>query len=719
MEAAKEVSDSILESSAIIPTGTQPNLTLGEDSYAKDGSPTESTKIGEAVDLMEKQKKDLESIKATSNSNSKDVTELEKMKGLHKQLEYEVQILQEQVYTVKDENKIFETQNKNLNIKNGELLSRNNQLEAENASLEQKITDLETQLEAQEKRLELTATELKEYRDRIETDKEQELKREIINLSNSLAKTQGELNVYKTKEAIARVQQNPLSDQQVGEPTPQSSGLGGTSASTASNRLEVEGRFRRLMIESETLSEKAKQDVIRSKEEIKEMRSDIIKDGISAKGRAMFAKTRDNIIEFKQSLKYFQSDAECGLIHATQEHKEKIEAEIKKQDLLMSRVSKTNNDFIAEAESRNIRLIEMSQIDSKMLAVATPKFTGEGSLHVYQFIDNMDAHLKQRGVLHEDSGIVLREFCSGKAKNILDGELRNNANPNADEVKRILVSHFGNRERILLEIQKEHESYGQIPHPCSPGCASDSFSISDHHLVLLGKVEMLTKESIYNPYKTIPIDLGDLKLKGYADSVLPLLPAEFFREFRKDMRGTNADNATILGKLKAILTDINMTALENEQSSYSKEEGRGQRRESAAKTFTAQIQREGECMVCTHLWKEHGRRPPRETHVFYENKMGRVLTRPESCPFISDLNMQERRNFCDSFRLCPICLIHEEDEDHNRENCKFTHKFRSFKCKSQDCFQRYSLCTHHQQLNIEALEKTRKQLEKEHCKFNW
>ena len=77
MEAAKEVSDSILESSAIIPTGTQPNLTLGEDSYAKDGSPTESTKIGEAVDLMEKQKKDLESIKATSNSNSKDVTELE------------------------------------------------------------------------------------------------------------------------------------------------------------------------------------------------------------------------------------------------------------------------------------------------------------------------------------------------------------------------------------------------------------------------------------------------------------------------------------------------------------------------------------------------------------------------------------------------------------------------------------------------------------------
>ena len=125
----------------------------------------------------------------------------------------------------------------------------------------------------------------------------------------------------------------------------------------------------------------------------------------------------------------------------------------------------------------------------------------------------------------------------------MDGELRNNANPKADEVKRILVSHFGNRERILLDIQKEHESIGHIPHPCSPGCASDSFSLSEHHLSLLDKVEMLTKDSIFDQDKTIPIDLGDLKLRGYADSVLPLLPMEFFREFRKDMRGTNSNNA--------------------------------------------------------------------------------------------------------------------------------------------------------------------------------
>ena len=42
----------------------------------------------------------------------------------------------------------------------------------------------------------------------------------------------------------------------------------------------------------------------------------------------------DKIIEFKQALRYFQV-----LIPATKEHKERIQKEMKKQDLLMSAVS--------------------------------------------------------------------------------------------------------------------------------------------------------------------------------------------------------------------------------------------------------------------------------------------------------------------------------------------------------------------------------------------
>ena len=55
-------------------------------------------------------------------------------------------------------------------------------------------------------------------------------------------------------------------------------------------------------------------------------------------------------------------------------------------------VSQTEQDFNAEAESRNIRLIELNSVDSKLLSLATPKFTGDGSLHIFQWMETMDVH---------------------------------------------------------------------------------------------------------------------------------------------------------------------------------------------------------------------------------------------------------------------------------------------------------------------------------------
>ena len=48
------------------------------------------------------------------------------------------------------------------------------------------------------------------------------------------------------------------------------------------------------------------QDVIKTKEDMEQMRSDVIKDAISIKGRTSRTKAMDKIIEFKQALRYFQ-----------------------------------------------------------------------------------------------------------------------------------------------------------------------------------------------------------------------------------------------------------------------------------------------------------------------------------------------------------------------------------------------------------------------------
>ena len=693
-------------------------------------------------DLIKQHNKDMEDMRAAqdSGSDSEKTAALEKEKEQNKQLQYENADLRE-------ENNIFEQQNQNLNTKINRLQSENNFLKESITKLEDQGAQLSTRsndLQIRNNKLESQIIPLQQNIKQLEKEMDQatvDFLKSISELSNqnSLLRTQVEeagnkqeeavKNLKKelttTKTALSRAEAELAKNTMAPKPNSLGPPTTGTTQPVAPNTVdpsatETEGRFRRLMIESETIAEKINQDVIKTKEDMEQMRSDVIKDAISIKGRTSRTKAMDKIIEFKQALRYFQSDADCGLIPATKEHKERIQKEIEKQDLLMSAVSQTDLDFIKESEQRNIRLIEMNHVDSKMLASSTPKFTGEGSHHIFQFISNMNIHLKQRGVLHEDSGLVLREFCSGKAKNILDGTLRDNANPKPEEIKRILVSHFGNRERILLEIQKEHESLGQIPHPCLPGGASSSFSLSEKHLSLIDKVEMLTKKTPYDLDQTIPIDLGELKLRAYADSLLPLMPMEFFREFRKEMREASTDNSTLLEKLKSILNDIKITAFENIQSQDMEREKR-QKRHPAAKTFTAQSQSQGDakCTICILMKRDHNRDPPKEVHAFYENRNNRLSVKPESCSFISELDIRGRRNFCDSFGLCPICLVRKEDNTHNRDNCDFVRRCRSFKCRDKNCEERFSMCFDHQYENIEALEKTQRLLAQDNCQFKW
>ena len=693
-------------------------------------------------DLIKQHNKDMENIIAAQSQGSDQamMAALEREKKLNKQLQLEIE-------NVRGENVIFEQQNQNLSTKSNRLQSENNLLKESITKLEDEGVQLSTRsndLQIRNNKLESQIIPLQQNIKQLEKEMDQatvDFLKSISELSNqnSLLRTQVEeagnkqeeavKNLKKelttTKTALSRAEAELAKNTMAPKPNSLGPPTTGTTQPVAPNTVdpsatETEGRFRRLMIESETIAEKINQDVIKTKEDMEQMRSDVIKDAISIKGRTSRTKAMDKIIEFKQALRYFQSDADCGLIPATKEHKERIQKEIEKQDLLMSAVSQTDLDFIKESEQRNIRLIEMNHVDSKMLASSTPKFTGEGSHHIFQFISNMNIHLKQQGVLHEDSGLVLREFCSGKAKNILDGTLRDNANPKPEEIKRILVSHFGNRERILLEIQKEHESLGQIPHPCLPGGASSSFSLSEKHLSLVDKVEMLTKKTPYDLDQTIPIDLGELKLRAYADSLLPLMPMEFFREFRKEMREASTDNSTLLEKLKSILNDIKITAFENIQSQDMEREKR-QKRHPAARTFTAQSQSQGDakCTICILMKRDHNRDPPKEVHAFYENRNNRLSVKPESCSFISELDIRGRRNFCDSFGLCPICLVRKEDNTHNRDNCDFVRRCRSFKCRDKNCEERFSMCLDHQYENIEALEKTQRLLAQDNCQFKW
>ena len=64
----------------------------------------------------------------------------------------------------------------------------------------------------------------------------------------------------------------------------------------------------------------------------------------------------------------------------------------------------------------------------------------------------MNSYMILKGIIYENSGIILRQFVEGKAKAILDGRFRNIMSPDPEEIKRVLVSHFGRRKYILKSI---------------------------------------------------------------------------------------------------------------------------------------------------------------------------------------------------------------------------------------------------------------------------
>ena len=640
--------------------------------------------------------KNAESLHAESGDSQ--ISNLEKQKSLNKEL-------QDKIDDLEAENAIFETQNNRLIIKVTNLQITSDKYEDENYDYALLLNDLEVEIEGHLKTIsELTNQndQLWEAGKELEATKEEEieeLKKEVETLKGSLIQAEAKLRLART-----------LEPNRPGIPT-----VGSATTVMTQGTIEAQQRFQRLLIDSTVIEEKIKRDFIKSKDDIDKLKSYMIKEAVGIKGRTNQQLALNSITEFQQSLRYFKSDIDCGIIPDTQEYRKRIDAEIEKQNLLKKAVEETNRNMIQAGEDRNIRLIEMNHVDSKLLSKNTPSFTGEGSLHIFMWLKIMDTYLKSLGVLPEDSSVILKEHCKGKPRSILDRRFSSSATPSPSDIKKALVSHFGNRAKILIEIQSEHNALGTIPHPCQVSTFSMCFLLTEKHLDLLQKASILTEETIYDKQKIVPVQLRDINLKAYSETILHLLPPDYIRGYRVEMRDKSPSDSDILAKLKETLEDIKRTAFENEQSVITDS---GREPKKLVTSYTAQTPFL-ECPICRLLKRDHNRDPPTRNHAYYEDKNGRRCVKPESCSFIAELDIIERREFCNKFSLCPICLIQKEDSTHNRNNCDFVQRCQTFKCRSPDCGERYSLCFDHQYMNIEALERTQRSLKEDNCDFTW
>ena len=259
----------------------------------------DSTK--EFNDLVAQHKKEMSNIIAAQSQGSDQaiMAALEKEKKLNEQLQLEIK-------DVRGENAIFEQQNQNLSTKSNRLQSENNLLKESITKLEDEGVQLSTRsndLQIRNNKLESQIIPLQQNIKQLEKEMDQatvDFLKSISELSNqnSLLRTQVEEAGNKQEEAVKNLKK---------ELTTTKTALSRAEAELAKNTMapkpnplgrELEGRFRRLMIESETIAEKINQDVIKTKEDMEQMRSDVIKDAISIKGRTSRTKAMDKIIEF-------------------------------------------------------------------------------------------------------------------------------------------------------------------------------------------------------------------------------------------------------------------------------------------------------------------------------------------------------------------------------------------------------------------------------------
>ena len=566
-----------------------------------------------------------------------------------------------------------------------------------------------------------------------------ELKRECITLKSNYDSIAEELEKWRSNSnsEIPVYQQEPQANVNISLPSqqkviPRDNDL---ERSRASMKLQI------VLMEAEKIKTSMERDEIKDKKAIGEMQSDMIKNILSGKGQASYKETLCHLEEFQLKLKSLQIEAGFGEYPISEQQRSTLAEEINKLELLKENVIRTNKDIQKEAENRNIRLMHAEGLDNKILDAATPKFSGNNSssVHIYEWIQNMDSYLKFRGIPHEHSGVVLKEHIEGEAMNVLNNRFRNVMNPNPEEVKKYLVSYYGNRKSIIRATRIQHMNLGKLPGPSDYSQTKKCFTKTEQHLNLFNQILVLRKETPYD--KQDESHPRNLDLSEYLETIASILPQEWNTAYRLQVRENRDHNNTtkIIEQLQKMLMDIKGIAFANMQDQalmmpthafkvYHEEDSDNETGSGSEGNCTESDEEDEKskernpCEICEHMEKNYDAEKYHEwQHAYREARSGRLFTRPESCPFLSNLKISDKRDFCESHEICRKCLVKSVDDayhgGHSERTCTFLQDLPHFKCSEQGCPDRASMCENHQELNKERLQQIKNSLKREGCNF--
>ena len=168
---------------------------------------------------------------------------------------------------------------------------------------------------------------------------------------------------------------------------------------------------------------------------------------------------------------------------------------LKKLDSTIKRINETEKLLKMEAYHRKISLSKPDNMEFISSFYEQPNFKGSlnEQRNIYGFLDAFDSYFNNLTIPEEERSTVLLKCLLGRAKTVAKKGFPNNAKPPLDELKSLLIKHFGNRLSILEDLKSKHIQIGKIPE-LFENPMSEVYVKSSKHLSLIMETERLVKE---------------------------------------------------------------------------------------------------------------------------------------------------------------------------------------------------------------------------------
>ena len=279
-----------------------------------------------------------------------------------------------------------------------------------------------------------------------------------------------------------------------------------------SNHTEVDNTYstlRNLTLEAEENIEDIENNLILEEDVINTMSTDRVQKLV--RDTKDHEKAKEKMLQMKVEIRNELGNAFKVYSKELRKNAERV-IEILSQT--KKRLDENQRMLESEANERRIRFSKMDTEMSKFYQI--PTFTGEDeTLNIYEFLEFFQNYLEVVPLDPDDYGAVMKCALKKSALNVANKAFPVNSRPSMDEVKALLIKHFGKMENIISNLQTKHEEIGKIPDPLA-GDMDIVYKKSSDHACLIQKALMLEN----NGYQVIlPV--------SYLDTLEKVLPPTY------------------------------------------------------------------------------------------------------------------------------------------------------------------------------------------------